>query len=63
MNLAAPYICRDFISQLNQLMPYIDILFSNDVEAKEYASVLGIGTDDIKQMALKLCNLTKVILF
>jgi adenosine kinase len=60
MNLAAPFICRDFSNQVNDLLPHIDILFSNDAEAKEFADAMNFGGKDIEEVALNICKRAKV---
>jgi len=31
MNLSAPFLCVDFKEQLSSLLPYVDILFGNEL--------------------------------
>ncbi|XP_022657654.1 adenosine kinase-like [Varroa destructor] len=37
MNLSAPFLCKLFQEQMMRVMPYVDILFGNEVEAVELA--------------------------
>lgn len=40
INLSAPYVCVTFTDRLTQLMPYVDLLFGNDDEARALAGAL-----------------------
>lgn len=53
-NLSAPFIVQFFGTQMAEVMPYVDILFSNDDEAKEYAKANNLGTEDVSEIA-KAC--------
>jgi sugar/nucleoside kinase (ribokinase family) len=41
VNLAAPFICQFFKDNLLEVLPYVDLLFGNETEAKTISSVLG----------------------
>jgi adenosine kinase len=58
MNLSAPFIIDFF--PLMDVMPYVDIVFSNDDEAKAMAKKQGWETEDIKEIAQKVAALPKV---
>lgn len=45
LNLSAPFIVQFFGAQLGEVMPYVDILFGNDDEAKEYAKGNNFNTE------------------
>lgn len=51
MNLSAPFLCRLFKEQMMQAFPYIDILFGNETEAREFADVHNLGTTDVATIA------------
>lgn len=53
MNLSAPFIMEFFGEQLHRVMPYIDVLFGNEVEARTLAKVEGWGTEDVKEIAMR----------
>jgi adenosine kinase len=59
LNLSAPFIVQFFGTQLAEVMPYVDILFSNDDEAKEYAKANNLGTEDVAEIAKKCVELPK----
>lgn len=60
MNLSAPFICMAFKDQLLSVLPYIDILFGNETENAAISQALQLGTDDLKEIALKVANFPKV---
>ena len=41
LNLSAPYICHICSEQMNQILPYVDLLFGNETEAQAFAEVKG----------------------
>lgn len=38
MNLSAPFIPQFFKSQVDEILPYVDILIGNESEAEAYAA-------------------------
>lgn len=59
MNLSAPFISQFYKEPLMELMPYIDILLGNDMEAAAFAKEQDLGVTDLKEIALKVCELPK----
>mmetsp|Transcript_132361 Transcript_132361/g.229525 ORF Transcript_132361/g.229525 Transcript_132361/m.229525 type:complete len:341 (-) Transcript_132361:187-1209(-) len=59
LNLSAPFIVQFFGAQLAEVMPYVDILFGNDDEAKEYAKANKFDTEDVAEIAKKCVDLPK----
>eukprot|EP00994_Dinema_validum_P009760 NODE_992_length_1173_cov_420.567616_g751_i0.p2 GENE.NODE_992_length_1173_cov_420.567616_g751_i0~~NODE_992_length_1173_cov_420.567616_g751_i0.p2 ORF type:complete len:340 (+),score=124.69 NODE_992_length_1173_cov_420.567616_g751_i0:71-1090(+) len=59
MNLSAPFIIQFFGTQLAEALPYTDIIFANEDEAKEYANTNKLGTEDVKEIATKLQSIEK----
>lgn len=59
MNLSAPFLCQFFKDPMMQAFPYIDVLFGNETEAATFSEVQGLGTTDVKEIALKISNLPK----
>ncbi|XP_064458355.1 uncharacterized protein LOC135368774 [Ornithodoros turicata] len=51
MNLSAAFLCRLFKDQMMQAFPYIDLLFGNETEAREFADVHNLGTHDVTAIA------------
>jgi len=52
-NLAAPFVIQFFSEQMNKVLPYIDIIFSNEDEAKAFGQKQNWG-DDLKVIAQNL---------
>ncbi|KAJ8948447.1 hypothetical protein NQ318_007970 [Aromia moschata] len=59
MNLSAPFICQFYKEQVMQVMPYVDILFGNEMEALTFSVEQSLETKDLKEIALKICKLPK----
>lgn len=59
MNLSAPFISIFFKEQLMQVMPYIDILFGNESEALTFSKEQNFGTENLKEIGVKLMKLPK----
>lgn len=59
MNLSAPFIPQFFKDNLDQVLPYIDILFGNETEALAFAEAQKFGTEDLKEIGLKISALPK----
>jgi len=59
MNLSAPFILEFFSDRFNSVLPYIDILFGNETEARAFSKLQGFDTDDISEIALKAIKLEK----
>lgn len=60
-NLSAPFLMQvpPFAAAMKQVLPYVDIIFSNDDEAKEFAKMNGWETTDVKEIAKLACALPK----
>ena len=60
MNLSAPFIAQFFKVQLDQILPYVDILIGNDAEAAAWAGAAGlVDTTDVPTIAKTLAKQTK----
>lgn len=59
MNLSAPFIPQFFKDNLDQVMSYIDILFGNETEALAFAEAQKFGTEDLREIGLKISALPK----
>ncbi|KAF9924760.1 adenosine kinase [Linnemannia zychae] len=61
MNLSAPFVPQFFTKVLDEVMPYIDIIFGNEGEAEAYASAHNLpNPKDIKATATYIAKLPKV---
>ncbi|GAA5844676.1 hypothetical protein JCM3766R1_005985 [Sporobolomyces carnicolor] len=54
MNLSAPFIPQFFKSQVDEILPYVDVLIGNESEAEAYATSHDWNTKDISEIAKKL---------
>eukprot|EP00744_Colponema_vietnamica_P002036 GILI01003279.1.p1 GENE.GILI01003279.1~~GILI01003279.1.p1 ORF type:complete len:664 (+),score=233.44 GILI01003279.1:55-2046(+) len=57
LNLSAPFIVQFFGEQLNKVLPYVDVLFSNDDEAKVFSEANKFGTTNVTEIAQKTAAL------
>lgn len=60
MNLSAPFLCEYFQKPMLAALPYVDILFGNEMEADAFAKVNNLDTTDRKQTALKISEMEKI---
>jgi adenosine kinase len=61
MNISAEYICFVFLERLNSLLPYVDVLFGNEQEARAYAKSNGFEEcEDLAKIAMKMAQIQKV---
>lgn len=60
MNLSAPFISDVFKKPLDDVLPYVDILFGNEAEADVFAKVHDFKTTDRKEIALKISHMEKI---
>ncbi|KAG0293433.1 adenosine kinase [Dissophora globulifera] len=61
MNLSAPFIPQFFTQVLNDVMPYVDVLFGNEGEAEAYALAHNLpNPKDVKATAAYISKLPKV---
>lgn len=60
MNLSAPFLCELYKKPMRAALPYVDILFGNETEAETFSNVNGLGTKDIKEIALEITKLEKI---
>ena len=46
LDIGAPYVCREYSSELRQLIPFVDLVFANENQARAYAKMQGyeVGT-------------------
>lgn len=59
MNLSAPFLCQVFKKPMMEALPYVDILFGNETEAGIFAKEQELGTEDLKEIAMKMAALDK----
>ncbi|KAI0030442.1 Ribokinase-like protein [Vararia minispora EC-137] len=60
LNLSAPFIPQFFKVQLEQVLPFVDIVICNEAEAEAYAGATGLpSTKDMPAVARALATLPK----
>ncbi|PSN74837.1 Ribokinase-like protein [Corynespora cassiicola Philippines] len=59
LNLSAPFIAQFFKDQLDEVLPYVDILIGNETEAAAYAESHKLATKDVKEIAKSIVSLPK----
>ena len=59
MNLSAPFLVDFFGDQMMAAMPYVDVLFGNEVEAASFAKKQGWGEISTGECALRAARLPK----
>lgn len=60
MNLSAPFLAQFFKEPLTAALEYADVVFGNELEAEAFAKEFEFGTTDLREIALKICDLPKV---
>jgi len=58
MNLSAPFLINFFWEPMSKVLPYTDVVFSNESEAETLGTKLGWGTN-LEEIALKLADWPK----
>lgn len=59
MNLSAPFLSQFFKDQMSKVLPYCDIVFSNEDEARAFSKDFGFNSTDLGVIAQKLAALPK----
>jgi UDP-glucuronate decarboxylase len=60
MNLSAPFIMQFFAAQLNEVLPFLDIIFSNEDEAEAFATMQKFDSPkDLAKVAMQTAKLPK----
>lgn len=59
MNLSAPFLSQFFKEPLMAALPYVDILFGNELEAEAFATAQGWEDKDMKEIGKKMLALPK----
>jgi adenosine kinase len=61
LNISAPFLCEvpPFKKTIGDLLPYVDFLFGNENEARAFAKSEGWETEDIAEIALRVCKFPK----
>lgn len=59
MNLSAPFVPQFYKNNLEEIFPYVDVLFGNETEAAALAKEFNYGTEDLKEIGLRISALPK----
>lgn len=59
MNLSAPFLAQFYKKDLMAALPYADIVFGNELEALAFAKEEIFETENLHEIALKICDLPK----
>lgn len=59
MNLSAPFLAQFFKKDLIEALTYADIVFGNELESLAFAKEENFGTENLREIALKICELPK----
>jgi len=57
-NIAAPFVCQFFWQKVTDLLPYVDVVFGNELEAAAFGKAAGWG-EDLREIAKKLADMPK----
>lgn len=62
MNLSAPFLLEvpPFFESFKKVLPYVDIYFSNETEARTLSKVMKWDTEDVKEIAVRFTKLGKL---
>lgn len=56
LNLSAPFIPQFFKSQVDQVIPYANLVIGNESEAESWAQAAGLKTRDLGEIAQAIAN-------
>jgi len=59
MNLSAPFLSQFFKEPMKKVLPYCDIVFGNEDEARAFAKDFDLNTKDLHEIAKKVANMPK----
>lgn len=59
MNLSAPFLAQFYKKDLTEALAYADIVFGNELEAVAFAKEENFETENLHEIALKICKLPK----
>ncbi|XP_053680155.1 adenosine kinase [Anopheles nili] len=59
MNLSAPFVPQFYKSNLEEIFPFVDVLFGNETEAVTLSKEFNYGTEDLREIGKKLVSLPK----
>lgn len=57
LNVSAPFVMEFYKKQLEDVLPYVDILFGNELEATAFAKFFGLKGQTLEQIAVEIATL------
>ncbi|CAH0694427.1 unnamed protein product [Spodoptera exigua] len=60
LNVSAPFVMEFYKKQLEDVLPYVDILFGNQLEAEAFAKFFNLKATSIQEIALEIAKYPKV---
>ncbi|WFD31663.1 adenosine kinase [Malassezia sp. CBS 17886] len=60
-NLSAPFIAQFFKPQVDEVLPYAELVIGNESEAEAYAQAAGLATRDLGQIAQAIADAPSVL--
>jgi len=51
-NLSAPFLCENYKKEIDDLLPFVDILFGNESEARAFARIHNFKSDVLEEILL-----------
>lgn len=59
-NLSAVFFVEHFTKEMNELIPYVDILFGSSIEYRSFATVRGWGNNlSLEEIVVRVANMPK----
>jgi adenosine kinase len=59
LNLAAPFVPQFFKAPMDELMPFVNVVFGNEAEAEAFSTSHEFGTTDVAEIAKKVAAMPK----
>ncbi|XP_055337210.1 uncharacterized protein LOC129587470 [Paramacrobiotus metropolitanus] len=59
-NISAGYVCESYKNSVEQLLPYVDVVFGNDQEFTAFSHAFDLGTTDMHEIAKKVAVMPKL---
>ena len=59
MNVAAPFVAQFFKSQMDEVLPYVQVVVGNEAEAEAFSQSHDFKTTNVEEIALKVSNMPK----
>lgn len=60
LNVSAPFVMEFYKKPLEDVLPYVDILFGNELEAEAFAKFFDLKVNSVPEIALEIAKYPKV---